>query len=188
MTEAFRYAKKSNVSDEIQYPYVSANIKVPNCDKSRRNKGKFIVSSYKTLFVQPSKDKLYKPLLERVKIGPAAVALNDTLLIHYKKGIFNHRSCITTINHAAVLIGNDNKGNWILQNYWDKNWGQQGYFRLAKGNTCGVCEYGAMTVTLNKNIGFCKVLFNSFLNKTKTPLSIIINLFFCENNLILEKL
>jgi hypothetical protein len=62
-------------------------------------------------------------MLERLKIGPAAVALNATLLLSYESGIFTDSSCSKSVNHAAVLVGNDAQGNWILQNSWGKNWG-----------------------------------------------------------------
>lgn len=54
----------------------------------------------------------------------------------YKSGIF--KSCGENHNHAVQLVGST-PDYWKIKNSWDTTWGEQGYIRLAKGNTCGVC-------------------------------------------------
>ncbi len=43
------------------------------------------------------------------------------------------------MNHAVALVGIKN-GVWLIKNSWGPWWGDEGFIRLAKGNTCGVCR------------------------------------------------
>jgi C1A family cysteine protease len=62
-------------------------------------------------------------MLERLKIGPYSVALDATPLQRYRRGIYSSRTCGASINHAGIVIGNDARGNWIIQNTWGTSWG-----------------------------------------------------------------
>ena len=57
---------------------------------------------------------------------------------HYKKGVI-FDDCSTKTNHAVLLVGMKDE-TWIVKNSWGSNWGENGYIRLASGNTCGICE------------------------------------------------
>jgi len=54
----------------------------------------------------------------------------------YRSGVFN--TCGTSINHAVLLVGVVG-GSWKIKNSWGTSWGENGFIRLASGNTCGVC-------------------------------------------------
>ena len=79
--------------------------------------------------------------------GPLAIALNADALQFYSGGILDVDGWIcdpSGINHAVNLVGYgvDTKDYWIVRNSWGKNWGEDGYFRIARGKaTCGVNYY-----------------------------------------------
>ena len=82
--------------------------------------------------------------------GPLAVALNANPLQTYSSGILDKTSsqCPTSgMNHAVTMVGyghddSQDKDYWIVKNSWGKNWGEDGYFRIARGKaTCGVNYY-----------------------------------------------
>jgi C1A family cysteine protease len=41
-------------------------------------------------------------------------------------------------NHAITVFGYEESGNWIIKNSWGTSWGEDGFIRLAPGNTCAV--------------------------------------------------
>ena len=86
--------------------------------------------------------------------GPLAIALNADPLQTYSSGILDVAStrCPTSgINHAVTLVGygTGTVDYWIVKNSWGKSWGEQGYFRIRRGNgTCGVnCYITTATVS-----------------------------------------
>ena len=62
----------------------------------------------------------------------------------YEQGIFDN--CRSYINHAVLLVGYVSGIGWKIKNSWGKEWGMNGYFWLAEGNSCEICM-NAYTVT-----------------------------------------
>ena len=79
-------------------------------------------------------------LKEMIKKQPIAVAIDASNWSSYRSGIFNN--CKTSINHMVLLTALADE-YWKLRNSWGATWGEQGYIRLAPGNTCGICGYGS---------------------------------------------
>jgi cathepsin F len=78
------------------------------------------------------------------KTGPLAVAMNARPLQFYSGGVFNvSRSQCNPykLNHAVTLVGygttSSGRNYWIVKNSWGSNWGESGFFRIARGG--GVC-------------------------------------------------
>lgn len=82
--------------------------------------------------------------------GPVSVALDATMLQFYKKGIFKPRfGCNPAkLNHAVLITGyGDDSGKdfWNVKNSWGPKWGEDGYFRIARG--VGECGINTQVVT-----------------------------------------
>jgi cathepsin F len=80
--------------------------------------------------------------------GPLAIAINADPLQFYDGGIVDvsDAECDPDgLNHGVTLVGYGEENDqeyWIVKNSWGKNWGEDGYFRIAKGKkTCGVNKY-----------------------------------------------
>ena len=71
---------------------------------------------------------------------PVSVCLDASHWSLYKSGIFTNCN-LTPLNHAVLLVGYEEAGNWIVKNSWGPNWGEQGYIRLKDGNTCGIAQH-----------------------------------------------
>lgn len=92
-----------------------------------------------------------KMLIWLAKRGPISVGLNAKAMMSYLGGISNPGSvlCPDSLNHAALIVGygldSTTQGKhlpyWSIKNSWGTRWGEQGYYRLYRGNnTCGVAS------------------------------------------------
>ena len=80
-------------------------------------------------------------------IGPVSVAyqvVEDFML--YSGGVYTSDKCkqgVQDVNHAVLVVGYGRSQvdgpYWIIKNSWGSNWGENGYFRIARGrNMCGI--------------------------------------------------
>jgi len=79
--------------------------------------------------------------------GPVAVAINADLLQFYGSGIIKTDSSECdpeALDHGVLIVGYGVQGNtnyWLVKNSWGKSWGEQGYFRIQRGNNaCGIAS------------------------------------------------
>ncbi|KAK6917961.1 Peptidase C1A, propeptide [Dillenia turbinata] len=62
---------------------------------------------------------------------------------YYKSGVYKHTTGSFLGGHAVKLIGwgttDDGEDYWLLANQWNTNWGDEGYFKIKRGeNECGI--------------------------------------------------
>ncbi|GAA47435.1 cathepsin F [Clonorchis sinensis] len=75
--------------------------------------------------------------------GPISMALNARLLQFYVSGIMHPPAAycpVKDISHAVLSVGFGTKGNvpfWIVKNSWGTLWGEEGYFRIYRGDDMG---------------------------------------------------
>lgn len=80
--------------------------------------------------------------------GPAAIGFDVTEdLFAYGGGVYTSNLCkndTRIVNHVATVIGYGHDGPknldyWIVKNSWGPGWGEEGYFRIARGvNMCSL--------------------------------------------------
>lgn len=72
--------------------------------------------------------------------SPVSVSVDASNWNDYTGGVFTDcdNTTMDELNHAVIAVGYDAKGNWIIRNSWSAYWGENGYMKLASGNTCGV--------------------------------------------------
>jgi len=77
--------------------------------------------------------------------GPVSAALNANYLQNYRGGVLNISYCSTAVNHAITLVGYGSSNGidyWIAKNSWGATFGENGYFRIARGRgMCGINTY-----------------------------------------------
>ncbi|XP_041037745.1 cathepsin L-like [Carcharodon carcharias] len=96
-------------------------------------------------FIQSHEVEMQRWIAHR---GPIVVTMNASALKIYKRGILRPRigycSC-NKLDHVALITGYGvarGKPYWVVKNSWGKKWGEQGYFRIYRGeNACGISRF-----------------------------------------------
>jgi cathepsin L len=114
---------------EKDMPYTQSNgrcVEVPHLDK---------IKLYKELSTGVASSDLIKQAI--YLYGPVSVAVSVSGdFSSYSSGIYNG-STSGTVNHAVNLVGWDETVkpyHWIMRNSWGKEWGENGYMRIAYGS------------------------------------------------------
>ena len=124
MYNAFAFVKAKGILHQDQYPYVA---KKQACKNST---GPYKISSWTKL-------NNCNDLVNHLAGRPISVAVDATNWSKYGAGIFDN--CATQLNHGVLLTGVTDD-YWMIKNSWSAKWGIDGYIKLARGNTCGVCN------------------------------------------------
>nr|XP_007163269.1 hypothetical protein PHAVU_001G220100g [Phaseolus vulgaris]ESW35263.1 hypothetical protein PHAVU_001G220100g [Phaseolus vulgaris] len=90
--------------------------------------------------------------------GPVEVAFTVYEdFAHYKSGVYKHVTGYALGGHAVKLIGwgttDDGQDYWLLANQWNREWGDDGYFKIRRGtNECGIEEEVTAGLPSTKNL------------------------------------
>lgn len=142
MTTAFEYILQAGgLEREEDYPYTG---KDGTC---KFDKSKIAASASNFTVISTDEDQIAANL---VKYGPLAVGINAAFMQTYIGGVSCPYICFKNyLDHGVTLVGYGaagyapirlkNKPYWIIKNSWGASWGEDGYYRICRGNNiCGV--------------------------------------------------
>lgn len=121
--EGLAYVKDHGIATGAAYPYVG------NTQTCKSDGGSFRITGV-------SVAKGCASVLAALGSRPLGVSVDATNWSHYASGVFSN--CKTNLNHDVFLVGATDQ-YWKIKNSWGKTWGENGFIRLATGNTCGIC-------------------------------------------------
>jgi C1A family cysteine protease len=125
MDSAFQYVQANGLTTTSAYPYVARD------QACKINSGAYKVTGFVDV---PGCDNLLTALTAR----PVSVAVDASVWSPYKSGVLSN--CGANVNHGVLLVGATD-AFWKIKNSWGPAWGESGFIRLARGNTCAVCNY-----------------------------------------------
>jgi len=159
MESAFTYSSRVGYLPESKYPYQGRE---QNCSLELNTELSDYVTKTAGCSYVPNtgsvEDDIVATQAALYTHGPLAVALDANKLSFrlYKSGIYYEEECSNAqLSHAVTLVGYgvnttnlvidadenilDLRHFWSIKNSWSENWGESGYFRIAKlNNNCGI--------------------------------------------------
>ena len=141
MKKAFLYLQDHGLMKSEDYPFINGE------GECKYDENKTVIKVKEFSFVPKDEEEMKKALY---KYGPLAGAVNGMLMVFYEKGIYEpwfSSLCPDSINHAVVIVGygvdkDTNQKFWRIKNSWGKDWGENGHFRLIRGEgACGIKRY-----------------------------------------------
>ena len=134
------YEDGYNAELESVYPYTSGNGSMTfDCKYNKSSATSVTVSKY--VDVTPSSPS---QMMAALNVQPLAVAIEADKFVFqtYKSGVLTSSKCGTNLDHAVLAVGygtEDGNDYWLVKNSWNTTWGDQGYVKLGRTATDGIC-------------------------------------------------
>lgn len=152
MDDAYKAIEKiGGLELESEYPYLAKKQKTCHYNSTKvhvRVKGAVDLPKNETAMAQ-----------YLVANGPISIGLNANAMQFYRGGISHPWRPLCSkknLDHGVLIVGygvkeypmfNKTMPYWIVKNSWGPKWGEQGYYRIFRGdNTCGVSEMASSAV------------------------------------------
>ncbi|XP_055585808.1 uncharacterized protein LOC129738585 isoform X2 [Uranotaenia lowii] len=152
MDDAYKAIEKiGGLELESEYPYLAKKQKTCHFNQSMvhvRVKGAVDLPKNETAIAQ-----------FLIANGPVSIGLNANAMQFYRGGISHPWRPLCSkknLDHGVLIVGfgikeypmfNKTLPYWIVKNSWGPKWGEQGYYRVFRGdNTCGVAEMATSAV------------------------------------------
>jgi len=127
------YYQNTGIAKEICFPYTATNNNCANkCSNWQQDAWKSLGYVNIPLTVEDIKQAV-------INYGPVEVGMtvyND--FFSYSGGIYSHTTESIAGYHAVTIVGfgvYDGIDYWIVKNSWGTNWGEEGYFKIAVGDS-----------------------------------------------------
>lgn len=136
---ALQYITNYGIADDYMYPFIGKEGEKCFDDRIRKKN--------RILTWEGFRVNSRECLESKVAYQPIISSIDATNLRLYDSGIYNGY-CTINVNFHILIVGYDEiNGNkfWIVKNNWGEDWGENGYFRLERGDQsrgkCGIHLY-----------------------------------------------
>lgn len=152
--EAFEDIKNKGIVDEACYPYNLANRDGSGlCADAAQRLTK--ISGFTTLTGNAGQIKDF--IVANGPVSACLVVYDD--FYSYKSGVYKHVTGGEAGGHCVAIVGyHDTGGYWICKNSWGKDWGDNGFFKIA---------YGECAIDSWQNHGANEIIATGWQNNTR---------------------
>nr|XP_027214003.1 cathepsin L-like isoform X2 [Penaeus vannamei] len=143
-------AELGGLETENDYPYEAKD------DKCHFNKNKVKVTVNGSVELPQNEDDLARWLVTH---GPISIGINANALQFYVGGVSHPLKFLCnpkSLDHGMLIVGygvhtypvfKKTLPFWIVKNSWGEEWGEQGYYRVYRGDgTCGVNQMATSAI------------------------------------------
>lgn len=139
LDRAWNFMHEKGVTTEECYPYTSGITGDDgDCSHTRcTTNADFEVFSSEETFMTTDVEKAQQAIFTEGPIEAGFMVYEDFL--SYKSGVYQHTSGKLLGGHAVKVVGwgveDDGQEYWIMANSWGTKWGEDGFFKIAIGDS-----------------------------------------------------
>jgi len=137
---AYRYLKSHEAELETEYPYTSGGgDDSTDCLYDEHSKTSVDVSA--SASVAASNPDQMMAALEKQPLA-VLIEADKAVFQTYQSGVLTSSKCGTSLDHAVLAVGygtEDGEDYWLVKNSWNTTWGDNGYVKLGRTATDGIC-------------------------------------------------
>ena len=140
--DVFDFTKKNGIPPENCFPYVARDGSCEDqCDEPEY---KLKLSTFTPESGLWGEEFSVQDLKGALQDGPLSVAFYvPDSFYSYSGGIFDYKNDLYDFGHAVLLVGYDDDNQCFkVKNSWGKNWGEDGYFRIAYNDAEDDIKFG----------------------------------------------
>jgi len=123
-------------------PCPSDEYPTPNCPNKCTSAGTWAKHHGKNSFSVAGEDNIMNEIYKNGPVETAFSVYQD--FIAYKSGVYKRTSNVFLGGHAVKFLGwgvENGVKYWLVANSWNPNWGDNGTFKIQRGNNeCGIEE------------------------------------------------
>ncbi|MBN2054816.1 hypothetical protein JW905_07835, partial [bacterium] len=133
MGTIFSYVTANGVADEECLPYIAVDDNCGDLCDDWQQRSEYI-DGWDLLWQYQYDDEVLKSWVMLHPVACYMEVYGD--FMSYSSGIYEHVTGTYRGGHFVVIVGWDDAENyWICKNSWGLDWGEDGYFRIKRGET-----------------------------------------------------
>lgn len=146
LPNAWKYLTNTGLVTDECFPYSAGSGSAPACASKCADGEKWTKYKAKNAFAISGVDNMQKEIMTN---GPIQVAFKVyKSFMSYKSGVYSKKwyELIPEGGHAVKIVGwgtENGQDYWLVANSWNTSWGEDGYFKIARGSDeCGMETMG----------------------------------------------